>query len=77
MVRSMVNFTEIVNTLRDSHGMSDRQIAEEAGCDTTQIYYIRKGKRGDNLSYNIGVKLVALHKQREAEALRLASQGDA
>ena len=74
-VHQMEDWTQIVNSLRQRHKMTDREISEACDCSEAQINRLRHGQRGKSLSYDIGAGLLKLHKEREALSLQQSSQG--
>lgn len=45
-------------------GLTQQELADKAGCSQSLISALVRGERGTRLSFEIGVRLVKLHKRR-------------
>lgn len=57
-----MNWKKLVAEL-SAAGLTQKQIADAAGCSQSCIAGLSSGKRGVRVSYEIGVPLVRLHKR--------------
>lgn len=62
-------WASMIHYLKDN-GFKVSEIAESIGSTTAHVYMIMNGKRGENLNYTTGVRLLALFKANYTEGLR-------
>lgn len=62
-----MDWKTIISDLRAA-GLTQSEIAQEAGTSQGHISDIANGKKGKHLSFEIGAKLLALHAQHRAAA---------
>ena len=62
-----MNWQKLVAELIDS-GLTQTGVAEKAECSQNLISDLLHGKRGKRLTYEIGVRLVALHDELTTKA---------
>lgn len=54
-----MNWSEVVKTIQSS-GFSQHEIADYCGCQQSHISLLKRNQRGQNLTYEIGVKLIEM-----------------
>lgn len=58
-----MNWQQMISDLLDS-GMQQQQLAEKLDCSQTYISDLYNDKRGKRVSYELGIKIIKLHKRR-------------
>lgn len=62
-----MNWKLLIQEVLDS-GMTQLEAAKSIGCGQSYVSDLASGKRGKSVSYEIGVKLIQLHKQIKKKA---------
>jgi transcriptional regulator with XRE-family HTH domain len=60
-----MNWKTLIQDLKD-RGLTQEEIAAHVGCSQNYVSDLYNGKRGQALSYELGQRLVALHKTATA-----------
>ena len=66
-----MNFQALIKEILGS-GMTQVEVAQTLSCSQAYISDLCLGKRGKSISYDLGVKVIALHKKRMRRMARAA-----
>lgn len=58
----MIDWPKIIREIQES-GLTQAAIAEKADCSQGHISDLLNGRRGKQVSYTVGCKLIALHRK--------------
>ena len=73
VISRMNKWQIIVNNLSDA-GLSQAEIANLAGCSQSQIAFLKQGKRGNRLSFEIAKSLILLDEKLKNGEIGKASK---
>jgi hypothetical protein len=64
LVIHKTNWKKILREIK----MTDVEIAKAVHCSYSYVWRLRRGQRGLNISYDLGVRIMTLHKLRQAQS---------